>query len=181
MSAGVPNVPVPETVDAWRMVASRRGVEGRVPLERLARLRDVLVDTGGEVSFTLDFDRDELQVPYAELHVEVGLPLQCQRSLERFVLPVQLTQRLGLVRSEAEEAALPEGYEALEVPADGLLVPLDIVEDELILAVPVIPVKPGSEAVERDWPIPDAEAVPERENPFAALAALKNKTPGKPD
>ena len=181
MSARVPNVPVPETVDAWRMVTARRGVEGRVPLQRFARLRDALVDAEGEVSFTLDFGRDELQVPYAELHVEAALPLQCQRSLERFVLPVELTQRLGLVRSEAEEAALPEGYEALEVPEDGILVPLDLVEDELILVVPVVPVKPGSEAVERDWPAPEPESAEERENPFAALAALKNKTPGKPD
>src|SRR5690606_28181055 len=122
MSARVPNVPVPETVDAWRMVSARRGVEGRVPLERFRRLRDALEDAEGEVSFTLDFDRDELQVPYAELRIEAGLPLQCQRSLERFVLPVALVQRLGLVRSEAEEAALPEGYEALEVPPDGILV-----------------------------------------------------------
>lgn len=179
MSAGVPNVPVPETVDAWRMVASRRGIEARVPLGQLSRLRDILLDVDGEVDFTLDFGRDELQVPYAELHVRTGLPLQCQRSMERFVLPVDLVQRLGLVRSEAEEAALPPGYEALEVPADGLVVPLDIIEDELILAVPVIPVKPGSEAVERDWPAPAAEQ--ERANPFAALSALKNKTPGEPD
>jgi len=179
MSAGVPNVPVPETVDAWRMVASRRGIEACVPLERFERLRSLLLDAEGEVAFTLDFGRDELQVPYVELHVTGGLPLQCQRSLERFVLPIDLTQRLGLVRSEAEEAALPPGYEALEVPADDLLAPLDIVEDELILAVPVIPVKPGSEAVERDWPAPVEEQ--ERANPFAALAELKNKTPGKPD
>lgn len=161
------------------MVASRRGIEARVPLERFSRLGSALLDTGGEVAFTLDFGHDELQVPYVELHVEAGLPLRCQRSLERFVLPVELTQRLGLVRSEADEAALPPGYEALEVPADGMLAPLDIVEDELILAVPLIPVRPGSEAVERDWPAPEAER--EQANPFAALAALKNKTPGKPD
>ena len=49
--------------------------------------------------------------------------------------------------------------------------PIDLVEDELILALPVVPVAPGSEAVERDWPVAADEAA--AANPFAALSALK--------
>lgn len=178
MSAHTPATPVPEALDAWRMVAARRGVAGRAPLASLARLRDTLLDTEGEVRYSLDFDTDELQVPYAELRIEAALPLQCQRSLERFLFPVAITQRLGLFRAgagdeEANEAALPPGYEALTVPADGMLQPLELVEDELILAVPVVPMAPGTEAVEREWSASQAEL--ERANPFSALAALKNK------
>ena len=56
---------------------------------------------------------------------------------------------------------------------DGLLRPAELVEDELILAVPVVPVAPGTEAVERDW-IPSVEDT-QRASPFAALSALKGK------
>ena len=59
--------------------------------------------------------------------------------MQRFLLPVHLVQRLGLVRDEDEEQALPPDYEALLVPEDGNLRPLDLVEDELVLAVPVVP------------------------------------------
>lgn len=155
------------------MVAARRGFEGRLPLSSMARLRETLVDAEGEVVYSLEFDRDPLQVPYVELRIEARLPLQCQRSLERFLLPVSIVQRLGLLRDdgEADEAVLPEGYEALFVPADGELRPAELVEDELILAVPVVPVSPGSESVERDWPVqPDDEI---RANPFSVLAGLK--------
>lgn len=176
MSAGVPSERVPEVLDAWRMVTARRGFEGRLPLSALTRLQGSLVDTGGgDVRFSLDFDRDGLQVPYVELRIDAELPLECQRSMERFLLPVQIVQRLGLIRDEAEEAALPPGYEPLLVPEDGQLRTAELVEDELILAVPVVPVKPGSEAVERDWPASEIEQ--ERANPFAALSALKK--PGK--
>src|SRR5688572_2132280 len=164
---------LPEMLDAWRMVTARRGVEGRLPLSALTRLRDSLLDTEGEVRFALDFDRDELQVPYVELRIEAGLPLECQRSLERFLLPVNIVQRLGLIRDEADEAALPPGYEPLLVPEDGMLRPSELVEDELILAIPVVPMAPGTDAMERDWPAEQAEQ--ERANPFAALAALKHK------
>ena len=162
---------IPEVLDAWRSVAARHRIEGRVPLASLPRLRDGLLDPDGEVRFALDFDRDALQLPCVVLEAEAELPLQCQRSLQRFLLPVKIEQRLGLIRDEADEAALPEGYEALLVPADGRLHPLDLVEDELILALPVVPVRPGSEPVEGDTP-QEAEA-PRQDNPFAALSAWK--------
>jgi uncharacterized protein len=165
---------LPEVLDAWRMVAARREFEGRVALSALARLRDTLAGAGGEVVFALGFDRDALQVPYLELTIDAELPLQCQRTLQRFVFPVRTVQRLGLIREEADEAGLPPGYEPLLVPEDGMLRPLDLVEDELILAIPVVPVKPGSEAVELDWPVSAEEEV--RANPFAGLAALKKQS-----
>lgn len=157
------------------MVTARRGFEGRLPLSSMERLRGALFDDSGEARFSLEFGRDALEVPYVELRIDAQLPLQCQRSLKRFLLPVALVQRLGLLRAGAEgeedEAALPEGYEALQVPEDGMLRPAELVEDELILAVPVVPVDPGSETVERDWPIQPDEEI--RANPFSALAALK--------
>lgn len=158
------------------MVTARRGFEGRLPLSSMHRLREVLADDGGEatageVRFALEFDRDALQVPYVELRIDARLPLLCQRSLQRFLFPVNIVQRLGLIRDEADEAALPPGYEPLLVPADGELRPAELVEDELILAVPLVPVSPGSESVERDWPIQADEEI--RANPFSALAALK--------
>ena len=164
---------VPEAVDAWRMVAARREFEGRIPLATMVRLRDSLLQPEGDARYVLAFGIDALKVPFAELRIEAELPLECQSSLQRFLLPVQLVQRLGLIRDEADEAALPPEYEALLVEADGMLKPAELVEDELILAFPVVPVSPDAEAVERDF-APTAEETAQA-NPFAALAGLKRK------
>lgn len=174
MSADLPTTRLPEVLDAWRMVAARRGFEGVLPLASMARLRDALADAEGAARVSVEFDRDQLQVPYVELRIEAELPLECQRSLQRFLYPVRIVQRLGLVRDEAEDDALPEGYEALLLGDDGMLRPADLVEDELILAVPVVPVAPGTEAVERDWTASEAEQ--QRANPFAVLSSLKDKS-----
>ena len=169
----MPNSRVPEHVDAWRMVAARREFEGRIPLASMIRLRGSLLEPDGDVRYTLAFDTDALQVPFAELRIEAELPLECQSSLRRFLLPVQLVQRLGLIRDEADEAALPPDYEALLVPADGMLKPAELVEDELILALPVVPVAPDAEAVERDF-APTVEETAQA-SPFAALAGWKKE------
>ena len=164
---------VPEAVDAWRMVAARREFEGRIPLATMVRLRDSLLQPEGDARYVLAFGIDALKVPFAELRIEAELPLECQSSLQRFLLPVRLVQRLGLIRDEADEAALPEEYEALLIDADGMLKPAELVEDELILALPVVPVSPDAEAVERDF-APTAEETAQA-SPFAALAGLKRK------
>ena len=164
---------VPESLDAWRMVAASCEFTGRIPLRAMTRLRGSLLDGEGEVRYVLGFGTDALRVPFAQLQIEAELPLECQRSLQRFVLPVRLQQRLGLIRDEADEAALPPDYEALLVPADGMLHPAELVEDELILALPVVPVSPEAEAVTREF-APTAEEVA-KASPFAGLAGLKTK------
>ncbi|MET1024116.1 MAG: YceD family protein [Pseudoxanthomonas sp.] len=162
---------VPEILDAWRMVAARRSFEGKVPLAALRRLDGLLTDAEGEVTFALQFDRDALQVPYVELKIDVALPLECQRSLQRFLFPVSMVQKLGLIRDEADEAALPEDVEALLVPEDGMLRTLDLIEDELVLAVPAVPMNPELPAVELDVSPRQEELA--QASPFAALASLK--------
>ena len=50
----------------------------------------------------------------------------------------------------------------------------DVVEDELILVLPAVPVKPGTEYVEGTWgDAADETEEPERENPFEALKKVK--------
>lgn len=168
---------LPEVLDAWRMVAARRGFEGTLPLASMARLRDSLCDDEGEVRYGIDFDRDALQVAYVELRIDATLPLVCQRTLQRFLQPVQVVQRLALLPAdtdmEAAEPGLPEGYEPLSVPTGGGLRPAELIEDELILAVPVVAISPGSEALALDWPASADEVA--QANPFAALGALKKR------
>lgn len=162
---------VPDVLDAWRMVAARREFEGRIPLAAMTRLGSSLLDTEGEVQFRLSFGTDALRIAYVELEIEAELPLECQSSLKRFVLPVRISQRLGLIRDEADEAALPEEYEALLVDADAMVRPAELVEDELILALPVVAIAPDAEVVERDF-APTIEETAAA-NPFTALAGFK--------
>ena len=99
----------------------------------------------------------------------------CQRTLEAFAWPVSLSVHLGLIRLEADEAALPPGYEPLLVAGDGGLRLSDVIEDELILALPIVPTKPGAEeAGEIVFTTENAEARV-REHPFAALVSLQKQ------
>ena len=90
------------------------------------------------------------------LRAELGLPMQCQRCLGPVVEHVHAEREFLVVADEATAEAL--------------------VEDELILALPLVP---RHDTCPQDLPQQaadeDFEAASERPNPFAALAALKKE------
>ena len=158
------------------MVSARRSFQGSLPIAAMRRLCEALADDAGSVTYVLDFDRDAFGTAYADVRVQAPLWLVCQRSLEPFVMPVEVESRLGLIRSEREEAALPEGVEPLLVGEDDKLNPIDVIEDELLLALPLVPVNPDSALPEEVTRPPVEEVVPAKErpdNPFAVLRELK--------
>jgi len=167
------SVDLPEALDVWRMVAQGRRFEGSLTLASMRRLAPSLCNTSGSLRFSLEFGRDELGIGFVAVHVEGALPLMCQRRLEPFDWPVLLDSRLGLIRKEEDEAGLPEGYEPLLVEETEIR-PADVIEDEVILALPVVPLSPVEDGEEElVW---SSETVrPEKPNPFAALSALKKQ------
>jgi len=163
--------PLPERIDVDRAVAAGRSYEGVLPLARLERLSGSLFDTVGEVHYVLQFEQNELDQSTVLVSAEATFPLLCQTTLERFEHPVAIVARLGFIVREGDEAGLPEGYEAV-LKQDGFVDPVALIEDELILAVPLIPRRPGSDAELAKHSISE-ELVPQKPNPFAALKALK--------
>lgn len=169
------SVTLPESVDAWRMVSARRSFEGELPVVAMKRLGDALAGTEGTARYELDFGRDEFGTAYLDVRVQAPLTLTCQRSLEPFVLPVAVDSRLGLIRSERDEAALPPQVEPLLIADDGKLSLVDVIEDELLLALPLVPVNPDSTLPEEVvGPSPEEISSERRsDNPFAVLRELK--------
>jgi len=157
------------------MITARRSFEGTLPIASLKRLCEALAGSEGEVSFELHFGRDELDTSYIHVRAQASLELTCQRTLDPFMLPVVVDTRLGLIRSEREEAGLPPDCEPLLVAENGRLDPSSVIEDELLLALPLVPVNPDSslpDEVTGSHPA-DAAEVEQKENPFAILRELK--------
>lgn len=170
------SVALPEFVDAWRMVSARRSFAGALPIGAMPRLCEALANREGVAQFELDFGRDSLGTAYIDVRISAPVTLLCQRTLDPFVLPLVVENRLGLIKLERDESALPPGCEPLLVNEDGRLNPSEVIEDELLLALPLIPINPDSK-------LPDYVAEPEAEefsnaseridNPFAILRELK--------
>ncbi|MGA8278572.1 MAG: YceD family protein [Rhodanobacteraceae bacterium] len=133
----------------------------------MPRLCELLASFGGDVTYDLEFGNDALGTASLAVRVEAGLPLVCQRTLRIYIQSVTVDQRLGLIVDAGQEDALLEGYEPV-LMVDGRICLHDVVEDELILAVPLVPLSPGPPLDYATGPTDDAE-----HGPFAVLEKLK--------
>lgn len=116
---------------------------------------------------------------WLHLRADAAVTLQCQRCLQTFDEPLRVDRRLRFVRGEDEAARLDELSDD-----DVLALPVrlnlhELVEDELILALPLVP-RHASCAAPLPLRDPDDEASQgaEEPHPFAALAALRRRGPG---
>ena len=77
---------------------------------------------------------------YPQLHLVVAgtVPVVCQRCLGLLDLPVSIDVLLTLVRNDQEAAVLADPFDTALL-ADGELVPGQVVEDEVLAALPLAP------------------------------------------
>jgi uncharacterized protein len=182
------SVALPDQLDPWRAVRSGVSFAGSIPLAELPRLSAaVLPDVGAEpseVSFQLSFARDPDRGAVVTGWARAGVRLRCERCLGEMTLPVDARLALALLATEAGASELTDDLDPL-ILGEGTLRPRDLIEDELLLAIPVVPRHPEGECAAPLGP-GDAESAleampvgrdepPARRKPFAALADLKSE------
>jgi len=162
----------PALIDIWSMVSARRGFAASWPMGKMLRLGEMLVKPDGDIDFEIHFGVDEISIPFAQVQLSAQPWLLCQRTLAPFQYQVERKQLLGLIRTEEQEASLPEGYEPYLVPKEPIRL-TDLLEDELILSLPLVPICDDSPFEQSFGPDVKPEKIAKKESPFAALQALK--------
>ncbi|MEK6747659.1 MAG: YceD family protein [Pseudomonadota bacterium] len=163
---------LPTNFDPFRLADAGRELRGQLGLEGMDRLAPGLADRAAVVAVELKFGVDSEKFRYISGRVWTTLTLLCQRCMQPVAVPVDKTVSLGIVPSADAAESLQPGYDPLIV--DTPLVALaTIIEDELLLAVPMVPMHPPGSCeavvllVEKPVPV-------KKESPFAVLARLKD-------
>lgn len=163
---------LPERIDIARLADSGATIQGLIPVALMARLADQLSSAEGTVQVELVFSREDgREVVHGRVTGQVQLV--CQRCLGGVEVPVDVDLDLVRVASEIEAEAMTGTHDPFVAPNRELAL-ADLVEDEVLLALPLVPVHgedPRCEARAMG-----KKAGPEtRQSPFAALAAMKKK------
>ncbi len=131
-----------ELVHPFRMARDGSSRRGEIALSLMPRLGALLCNDQGAARFELDFHLDAQSRPVVTGRIQACVELICQRCLEPMKLALDLEVRLGIVRSDAEAVALPVEREPLLVE-DGTVSLAALLEDELILGLPPVPLHPA--------------------------------------
>jgi uncharacterized protein len=145
-------------------------VELAVPLARLVRIAPQLLSAEGVAEGRVVLSREEGRI-IADVTARAGLPLQCQRCLQPMELQVNGSSRVALVESEAAGAGVPAELETALAP-DGRLRLADLIEEELLLALPPAPRHPEGQCPTDAAPSKIEESAEPTQKPFASLGDL---------
>ena len=171
----------PERLDVKAFARDAAQVAGQTPLEAWERLSAesqsglpapaVTWRAQGEL-------RPQAGAPeqvWLHLQVKAALPLLCQRCLSPVLTPVEVDRAFRFVADEATAMAMDDDAQEDLLVLSREFNLLELVEDEVILALPLVPLHEVCPA-----PLPMSAVDPQfeegeaaRPNPFAALAGLK--------
>ncbi|HEY9182378.1 MAG TPA: YceD family protein [Gammaproteobacteria bacterium] len=119
------------------LAAREVALTGDLDLGKLTRLKGLLHSDAGSVRASLRFRQRRDGWVGVELTYQAAVHLVCQRCLEPF--RDELTDRVDIVLADAASvpSAVPEGFEPFELEG-GRLLPAQLIEDELIVAIPLV-------------------------------------------
>ena len=167
-------VKIPITLDPYR--AAQRGMhyEGAVQPEQLTRLQKLVEGIESEVAVKVYCQRDEQGLIVLKGELRAQVQVLCQRCNEQ--LGLDLVQHFAYSPvDETQSEDIPEYYDSVSIDDHGEINLLALIEDELILAVPIVPMHDEEDCAYSEAPMSfgDIEAVQEKPNPFEILKQLK--------
>jgi uncharacterized protein len=156
-------------IDSLEFAHGGKELRGDVQVVELGRLADSVYDCSGTLQYTLVGHTDGRQRPRLRLRVAGAIGLRCQRCLGKLPYQVALDASLLLLSEDSgSDTAEVEDLDA--VAADPALDVWSLVEDEVLLALPIAPRHPEGECELVAGADRDRAA-----SPFAVLAGLKQK------
>lgn len=162
----------PVVVDSAAFARDSGELHETIGLARLSRLHHALLDHSGEVAFTLKGFLSSEQKPLLQLDITGSLNLPCQRCLGPFDWKFKSKRIFELVPpGQVLSDPADEADEVEQIFADPKLDVIGLVEDEIILCMPMAV---RHEAGACTVPGQGAESG-KRESPFGVLSGIKRQ------
>jgi len=156
-------------IDSLDFARNGREISGEIPIAEMSRLLDTLENSQGVLRYSVHGGLDSYGNAFLDVVVDGSCQLRCQRCLGELAHTVTLRARLILRDQEALDASDDEEDGPDSVLADASLDVLELLEDEVLLSLPIAPKHElgvcqaaGSESLKQ-----------KEQNPFAVLEKFK--------
>jgi len=166
---------LPTLIEPKHLALKGCHLKGKVALTKMIRLRDSLYKEGKGAYVYIDwlFVVDEQNRPMINGYMQTQLPLLCQRCLQTMLWSIDTKIALMIITKDEKEDEIPAGYEAFTLTSTQVSL-ITLIEDELILALPIVAIHEKCPSNEYQLPNSSAPDNTFRNNPFLILAKLKN-------
>ena len=158
-------------IDSLAFAREQRSLAGKAAPGELSRLQEMLADESGSLEWRASGGRDAEGKLYLAIEVEGELHLTCQRCLGELSYALDVSSRLLLVPAGApwpDEMLEDDSADAIPAMAEQPL--LELIEDEVLLALPVAPRHASCQP-----PVSGADDGDGKDTPLRNLAKLRQQ------
>lgn len=168
---------MPVELDPIKSAVKRSDYSGIYLLDDLPRLRDMTAATSGEVAVSLRCAYDAQRLPVMHVEAQMDTKLSCERCGDPFEFHVELVATFTPRTRSLEEELVPSEYEIVDTDDYGLLDFRALLEDEIILNIPIVPKHAEADCriseADMSWGRVEPEPEQAAPNPFEVLKNLK--------
>ncbi|MDO6426936.1 MULTISPECIES: 23S rRNA accumulation protein YceD [Thalassotalea] len=168
------NLKLPITIDPYKSAQRRLVCEGFFESSEMNRLLAACESCSEQIHVNVAFGVDELGLITISGKGSVPATLTCQRCTESLESTLLIDFVFSPVKNQEAADELPSYYDAIELDENGEVNLRELVEDELILAIPLIPRHDQQDCqspADSVWgKLPEEQ---EKPNPFDVLKKLK--------
>jgi uncharacterized protein len=168
-----------DLVDYARLAEDAAVLERTYDLRELPRLKDLLAEPRGVLNASFTFSRAPSGRPSAKVEIRTTPRLVCQRCMQGFAFPVSGGSDVEFASDESASASDAE-REIFRTTGAGLVSLRELAEEELLLALPLVPACSTPESCGNAPSIAagaeESEASDGVRRPFSVLQDLLKKT-----
>ena len=169
------HVKIPLPLDPKRAAKMKSEYLGILESTKLKRLLEMSAGVCSDIQVQISCGTDDQDLVTVTGHAKGELSLICQRCMNEFNHHLEVKFSFTPVTAKTQVDELPEVYEPVDVDEHGLINICDLIEDELLVSLPFIPMHAIADCSvdEHDTVVREIEdIVDERPNPFAVLKSL---------
>lgn len=171
------NDPLPSQVDVRKLTIKDVEISNNFSPDALPRFASLLAGNEGLIESKLHFYVDDSRKRRVDGHVKAEVSVPCQRCLEPVTITVESEFKLAVLWTDEQAKQLDKSLEPLIV-GEELIDLADIVEEELILSLPIVSYHNRDDCQEMplsfgDEHIVRSTKVEQKKNPFSVLEKLK--------
>ena len=177
-AAPMQKVKIPITLEPNHSAQRQVSYDGIVQFEKLPRLREVVTGIKGEVEVKIHCKKDKQDFTVVQGTAKAHLMTVCQRCNGELGLDLELEFDYSPVGIGKSSEHLPSFYDVVEMDEEGNINLHQLVEDELMLAIPIIPMHEESHCKfsEKPQSFGEIKAEDDKPNPFEILKQLKKNS-----
>jgi uncharacterized protein len=142
--------------DVRKLAESRAAFDFEMPVAELPGLPPELLAGDGRVQVRVRFAQEQ-GFAMAEVQLQARLQVICQRCMGPMALALDTSSPVLVVESEREAEEAPAGWETFLAP-EGRLSLAALASEELLLAVPIVPLHAADSPCAQSAPAVDASA-----------------------